>query len=258
MSTRTKQRRKGKKSTTRSQYMKVPNLSRLGFPDCLRTTLTYSDVIAINPASAVGQYTFRGNSVFDPDYTSAGHQPYYRDQLAAPYARYRVYSSKIHVSAVNEQVATALQVTIIPSSDVITFTGSTYPLEYPYARPLRMLGVGGIMTAAGTHSMSTQELLGLRPREVLDQDYSASIGSQPSSEWYWLIVAQDLSAENIQTSMQVRITYDVEFYDRATVSPSFAVPSPPAPPTLRGAAKFGASHTGPTLSVRPPDSGRRG
>jgi len=196
-------------------------LSRLGMPNSTRGKLTYADVIHIAPASATGQYTFRGNSVFDPDYTSTGHQPYYRDQLAAIYGRYRVYGSKISISAVNEQVGSALQVTVIPSSEIITFTGSTYPPEYPYARKLRLLGVGGIMTAEAASSMRTQTVLGLEKREVLDQDYSALVGSQPASEWYWLIVAQDLSAQNVACSLQVTIVYDVEFYDRTIVSPSF-------------------------------------
>jgi len=196
-------------------------LSRLGMPNSTRGKLTYADVINIAPTSTVGQYTFRGNSVYDPDYTNVGHQPYYRDQLAAIYGRYRVYGSRITVTAVNEQVGSALQITVIPSSEIITFTGSTYPPEYPYARKLRLLGVGGIMTTEATVSMRTQTILGLERREVLDQDYSATVGSQPSSEWYWLIVAQDLSPENVSCSLQITIVYDVEFYDRTIVSPSF-------------------------------------
>jgi len=205
------------------------DLTRLGVPDRVRTTLTYADIIAISPGSHVGQYTFRGNSVYDPDYTSTGHQPYYRDQLAALYSRYRVYSSSIKVSIVNEQVATALQVTVIPASDITAFTSSTYPLEYPYAKGARLLGVGAIFTSTVKHEMSTQEILGLRAREVLDQDYAALVGAQPSSEWYWQIVAQDLSAQNVATSLQVVLKYDVEFYDRVSITPSFVSSvSPPS------------------------------
>lgn len=234
----------GKKKNSSMRIAYTPNLTRLGIPDAVRTELTYSDVIAINPASAIGQYTFRGNSIFDPDYTSTGHQPMYRDQLAALYSRYRVYKSTIQVSAVNEQIATALQVTVIPASDITTFTSALYPLEFPYAKGARLLGVGGIMTTVIRHSMSTQLLLGLRPREVLDQDYSALVGANPSSEWYWQIVAQDLSAENVQTSLQVIIRYDVEFYDRVTINPSFHItpgvspiakaPASILPPVIRG------------------------
>jgi hypothetical protein len=68
--------------------------------------------------------------------------------------------------------------------------------------------------------MTTKNLLGLMPREIEDQDYSALVGAQPSSEWYWQIVAQDLSAQNVEVSLQVALIYNVEFYDRADVIPS--------------------------------------
>lgn len=197
-----------------------------GVADSFRTTLTYSDIVAISPGAHIGQYTFRGNSCFDPDYTSTGHQPQYFDQMSVLYTRYRVYGSRISITAANEQVGSALQITVIPSSDITAFTTSTYPLEHPYAKPMQLLGVGGLMTKKVTHKMTTQKILGLRAREVLDQDYSASTGATPSSVWYWQIVAQDLSSENVMTSMQVVITYDVEFYDRNVTTPSTTIRDP--------------------------------
>lgn len=200
--------------------------SNQGVADSVRTTLAYSDVIAIQPGSTVGQYTFRGNSCFDPDYTSGGHQPQYYDQMSLLYTRYRVYGSRITVAAINEQVGAALQITVIPSSDITAFTTSTYPLEHPYATPMRLLGVGGLMSGTVSTAMPTARILGLCPREILDQDYSATTGSNPSSIWYWQIVAQDLSAENVMTSLQVTIKYDVEFYDRNLTSPSVTLKDP--------------------------------
>lgn len=222
-----------------------------GVADSVRTILTYSDVIAISPGGVIGQYTFRGNSCFDPDYTASGHQPQYYDQLATLYTRYRVYGSKITVSAINEQVASALQVTIVPSSEITTFTTSTYPLEHPYAKPLKLLGVGGLMPSRLKHSMTTSKILGLRPREILDQDYSALTSATPSSVWYWQVVAQDLSAENVMTSMQVIISYDVEFYDRNLTSPSLTKIDPELiPREQRLQLAYGSSAQVPPLVAR--------
>ena len=221
---RRRQTRSGRARPAPSSSRLIVRMGRQGFADSIRTTITYSDIIALSPASTIGQYTFRGNSAFDPDYTSTGHQPLYFDQLAAPYERYRVYASSITVQAVNEQVGSALMLTVIPASEITTFTTSVYPLEIPYARGARLIGVGGIFTAKVQHHMSTSKILGLRPREILDQDYSALKGANPSSIWYWQLVVQNLSAENILTSLQVIITYDVEFYDRASVLPSFSNP----------------------------------
>ncbi len=201
-----------------------PRTLPLGVPDSQRHQLTYADVIHLAPGASIAQYTFRGNSVYDPDFTSTGHQPYYRDQLAALYTRYRVYGSMIRVSAMNEAVESGLQISLIPNTAVYSMTGGAYPLEFPHAKSLKLLGVGGINTVTGYHRMTTRQLLGLRPREVLDQDYSALIGAQPSSEWYWMVVAQDISpAINVATTMQITITYDVEFYDRELITPSEAL-----------------------------------
>lgn len=44
-----------------------------------------------------GYNIFRGNSVYDPDVTGVGVQPYYYDQLTTVYAYYAVNASKITV-----------------------------------------------------------------------------------------------------------------------------------------------------------------
>lgn len=210
----------------RNQYDRILSLSHFdrigttGFPDGVRTYLTYAQIISIAPGAQSGQYTFRGNSVFDPDYTGGGHQPVYRDIFATVYSRYRVLGSKIIVSVANEQASSALQITVVPASTITAFTTSTYPIEHPHAKMMRLVGVGAILTGRLTHVITTKQLLGLMSNEIKDQDYSALVGAQPASEWYWQIVAQDLSVQNVACSVQVVIVYDVEFYDRADVIPS--------------------------------------
>lgn len=78
------------------------SLSRYGLPDILVTTLNYADVQNLQCAtlSAVTQKGFRLNSLYDPDYTNAGHQPYMRDQFAALYNTYKVISCDADISIV--------------------------------------------------------------------------------------------------------------------------------------------------------------
>lgn len=61
--------------------------------------LRYSDVIGLNAGvgSAAG-YSFRCNSIFDPDYTGTGHQPLGHDQWALFYNHYRVLGAKITIN----------------------------------------------------------------------------------------------------------------------------------------------------------------
>ena len=71
------------------------------------TKLVYTDTILLSSTGSVAfnTHTFRANSVFDPDWTGAGHQPTRFDQLAALYQRYEVLKSKIRVQFTTGQLA---------------------------------------------------------------------------------------------------------------------------------------------------------
>lgn len=49
-------------------------------------------------AGSPASYQFRANSMFDPDYSGVGHQPMFRDEMAAQYQYYTVVSSYIKVT----------------------------------------------------------------------------------------------------------------------------------------------------------------
>jgi len=68
------------------------------FPNTKLVRHKYCDQITIPAGAAAGLstlYQFRCNSMFDPDYTGVGHQPMFRDEMAAQYTYYTVLSSKI-------------------------------------------------------------------------------------------------------------------------------------------------------------------
>lgn len=66
------------------------------FPAIHQATLRYSITINLDPtAGQVASHVFRSNSIFDPDYTATGHQPYGFDQYAALYNHYRVDDANI-------------------------------------------------------------------------------------------------------------------------------------------------------------------
>lgn len=81
-----------------------------GFPDTLRTTVRYCDVkLLTSTASGVAQHAWRMNSLFDPDFTGIGHQPYFYDQFAGVYSTYAVVKSKLIVkySLIANTISTA-------------------------------------------------------------------------------------------------------------------------------------------------------
>ena len=77
------------------QKVSVPR-GIFGFPDEFITTIRYVDVYTLTSASnGIAKQYMRMNSLFDPDQTGTGHQPYYFDQFAALYNRYTVLGSKL-------------------------------------------------------------------------------------------------------------------------------------------------------------------
>lgn len=75
------------------------------FPQQYLAKLHYAHGTGIAPATAhlAGKITYRLNSIFDPDKSGTGHQPYQFDQLSGIYARSQVYGCKIDLEWTNPQ-----------------------------------------------------------------------------------------------------------------------------------------------------------
>lgn len=72
--------------------------NNIGLPLTKRVKLTYVEKVGLTCTSGVAaKHTFLLNSIFDPDYTGVGHQPYGRDQWATLYGKYMVTSAVVRV-----------------------------------------------------------------------------------------------------------------------------------------------------------------
>ena len=133
---RKKQKKYRKK---RKAYQQTHLTNRIGtvVPDIYSTKLKFAQVNS-EVSSALG-YTFRGNSVYDPQFSTGGLQPKGFDQLKALYNNYRVRGCSLKVSFFNNK-STALVVGIYPSllstptpnaDDLITETHIKHKLLAP-------------------------------------------------------------------------------------------------------------------------------
>lgn len=66
------------------------------FPTKKRIVLRYADRHS-GSTTALGSYIYRANSLYDPNYTAAGHQPRGFDQMALFYQQYEVIAARIRV-----------------------------------------------------------------------------------------------------------------------------------------------------------------
>lgn len=72
--------------------------TNIGLPLTKRVKLSYYESVGLTSTSGIpSKYTFNLSSIFDPDVTGVGHQPYGHDQWATLYKHYTVTSAKISV-----------------------------------------------------------------------------------------------------------------------------------------------------------------
>jgi len=204
--------RKGQLTTIRSGgLVEASN----GIAASIKMVLTYEDLITISENAPRTQYTFRGNSVYDPDYTSTGHQPRYFDTYASIYGKYRVYASRIMIDMINGSPTSGVSFVILPHTDIVTMTTWHELAELPMAKVGQIVPIASRYAQRLTHASTTAQTCGLRPKEVLDQDWASGVGNNPVQLWYWnLGIASIDSTTDIGISFRVRLEYEVVFFDR--------------------------------------------
>jgi len=202
-----------------------------GFPDKLVTNLRYVDTVSLTGgAGVVGANTFRFNSLFDPDLSGVGHQPYYFDQMCgpagtAPYLKYRVLSAK---ATVRYMITTAPATTAVNIGPVVVglLATATNGLYGTTASALCEAS-GSRWTYLGDKSGGNNVIIlkaTYEPNRDLGNDtgddtIAASYNANPSQVFNLIPWKVDtVGAAAVQAL--VEIVYKVEFFDRNEVNQS--------------------------------------
>lgn len=169
-------------------------------------------------------YVFRGNSVFDPDFTSTGGQPANYDDWAALYGNYRVWGSTITIHLLTSTASTEpISWVMAPRHASTALTSSTFydAASMPYAKvKLQNIYRTGAKDASFRSTMSSAKFLGLSRAEFEGKDdTTAAVGANPGLPWYWHVTAINVdSSVTSEVAIQVEIVYDVEFFNRLETS----------------------------------------
>lgn len=171
---------------------------------------------------------FRGNSLYDPDFTSTGGQARWTDTLlgvsggTAPYNRYCVLASKVTVTIWQDPTLTGTNgstagiVSLIPTVG----TGNLYPssiAEIQERAFCKWINVGNANSSKPLvlkHFCKTSGVWqGVKP--LVDQDFSAGPSADPNKEWLWNLqvvnVINAAGANLFSCYMTFRIKYYVMF-----------------------------------------------
>lgn len=195
-----------------------PSRGIFGFPDEVVTTLRYTDVIALtSTVNSVASNAFRMNSLFDPDSTGVGHQPYYFDQYAAVYNSYTVISSKLKArfSVQTNAIATAqpagpVIVGIAADDDATLSAVISTLLELPASKNTFLCNaVGGNNVKTMAIDYNPERDLGLSSD---DDTVGAAVTANPSQVWYGVVwVTESGLASPTAVNVIVEMEFKVKF-----------------------------------------------
>jgi hypothetical protein len=199
----------------------------VGVPDSVRVLLRYQTEFTPNTTLG-GQfaYQFRGNSVFDPDYTGAGAQPSYFDNWANMYNSYVVLSSRIRIEVMGSTggagPAPALSA-VYPAYNTALSTTALDAAAMRYAVSCSTSSVGGnAYKKVLNNAMSTAQQFGISEDAVVEDDlYSATVTTNPAAaqQWYWTYVAQvESGTTTLAMFCRAMLEYDVKFFDPVVVN----------------------------------------
>lgn len=173
--------------------------------------LKYCSFISRTLSGGIGSSNlYRLNSIFDPDLTGTGTQPYGRDTYAAIYNRYRVFAVAYKVTF-SHTGANAANFSILPANSTSLIIDPELAREMPRSRN----GIGG---AAGTSPVVLRGRVSLaalhgstRQQYMADDRFQALQDSNPTEDLVLHIICQ--SPDNITVRASIEMVYYVEFFD---------------------------------------------
>lgn len=212
------QRKRAKTSYRNQVYIPRPLVTSNG----LIVDLPYVQELTLQTGITTEVFRqFRGASIYDPDFTGAGHQPLGHDQWAALYQRYRVISSKCEVylsNSSNMNDNDPIWIVLAGTETSNTLSVAQWA-EQPFSK-CAMIGPQGNGQKKLSIQIKTSDLEGDYGAKY-DKEYTAAFGANPSREFFYTIGVRNTAGNNnIQVFGYIKIVYKVLMYDRIDLQAS--------------------------------------
>lgn len=202
------------KNVRRRKGNKMVNVNRALRPFAQRyiTKLKFAQVQFLSGAGP-GAWRYRLNSLFDPDFSGIGHQPYGFDQLTPLYNRYRVISCSYVVSAV-DQSGQYITFATLPANEQV----NTLTLSQMRENPRCQFAVQAPASAMKqiTGKVYLPSLVGRNKAQYMADDrYQSLVTASPDEAAILNIYVQrmDEGINALNVPLTVTLEYTVEFFD---------------------------------------------
>lgn len=210
------------KKVNKNSRNKAARKSRSGYAPVTQITSKRTVVFPYPSGPLLGEaaagagfiWSYRVNSLFDPDFTSAGNQPLGFDQFSALYGRYAVIHTRFEIQYAN---TTSLPVRIgyflSPQSTAPAASGVWSVQPFGRSTTLGPIGSGkDVLTLRGSTNLFTE--LGVTKRQYQDEaDFSATTSANPLRVLYLHIFTHGITASGNAT-----VAAFVKMYQTAELS----------------------------------------
>lgn len=169
-----------------------------GFPKKMLVTHRYFDNESINATSgAFSKLVISCNGMYDPNITSAGHQPMYFDQLAALYNHYTVIGSKINIKVVPGSTSQpAFCIGVFLNDDHLTTPTNFINMNENTLSKYVIVPAGANNTYTLKQNWSAKKFFG--GSVLASDDLKGSAASNPAEQTHYTIYMQ--SCDQLSTS----------------------------------------------------------
>lgn len=191
---RFKRKRGLRRTSRRKRRLRLnTNPMRTAFPANRIVKMKYVSkfVIDVGASAEFKEYIFSANSIFDPDVTSAGHQPYGFDQWTTFYKQYVVLGSKITVQGITDTTSTpsiyGVRTVDLATTGHTTITGL---MENPIVsyRVLQLAANGNVPDPA-TARFSAKKWFNVKDVKDNKTRIGALMTASPSEQAYFSVFA---------------------------------------------------------------------
>lgn len=187
----------------------VVNKAITPVPQRFITKHKYSTTFTIGSLNPI--YRFRLNSLYDPDLTGTGHQPYGFDQMAALFNRYRVYGCSYIINGY--QFNSPIRYGVVATNDAASPTNMATLIEYPRSKSTVQYPGGSKSQLKGYVNLAS--LTGrTKAQYMADDRYQSANNDNPNEQLILNVLAQSVS-DTLQESctMMVTLVFHCEWFD---------------------------------------------
>lgn len=171
--------------------------------------MKYAETFTTNVSNAYN-YNYNLNSIFDPNRTGVGHQPYGHDQLATLYNRYRVISCSYVINAYSGGYP--VRFGALPANEVKTVGTVAELIENPRAQYRIQIPSGNTQFLTG--KVYLPALMGrTKTQYMADDRYQAIFGASPAELAILNMSALTMTDVGTDVNFQITLEYTVECFD---------------------------------------------